>query len=300
MAGGNRARNWCFTLNNYTMEEVEEINDIECDYRIFGYEVGECGTEHVQGYIQFTKKLALTAVKKLIPRAHWEMQSKNSSALEAAEYCRKDGDFYEQGEISCTGDRKDLDAIKDKINNGETTVDKIVMEFPVLYHQYGRTLSKIEDIVLRKKWRTEMTKGIWYWGPTGVGKSHKALENYHPDTHYLVPQDNGWWDGYKQQETVVFNDFRGELSYNFMLNLVDKFPFSVKRRGREPLPFISKYVIVTSSLSPEKVYKNRDSEDKIEQLLRRFEVINITTRGSKVVKGNTETLTDLMDWHEAL
>ena len=169
------------------------------------------------------------------------------------------------------------------------------------YHQYGRTLNKIEDLAMRNKYRSEMTKGIWYWGETGVGKSHKAFEGFNPKTHYVLPNDNGWWDAYTQQDTIIINDFRGEIRYNELLNLVDKWPFNVKRRNREPIPFISKTVIITSSLKPEDVYHNRNDEDKIEQLLRRFEVIKVgppsvtSGDGDEVVGGNTSPSLPTLD-----
>jgi len=117
-----------------------------------------------------------------------------------------------------------------------------------------------------------MTKGIWIYGPTGRGKSHEAFQGFSPSTHYLYTDDGGWWDGYVGQETVIINDFRGKIPYDYMLQLIDKWPFNVRRRNREPFPFTSKRVIITSSLSPEDVYHNREENDKIEQLLRRLEV----------------------------
>ena len=27
-----------------------------------------------------------------------------------------------------------------------------------------------------------------------AGKSHEALKDYTNDSHYLYPNDNGWWD----------------------------------------------------------------------------------------------------------
>ena len=151
-------------------------------------------------------------------------------------------------------------------------------------------MHKLEDLRLRQSHRTEMTKGIWLYGPTGTGKSHQAFEGFSEETHYVVPlADKGWWDGYEQQETVIFNDFRGEVPYAMMLNLVDKWPMHVPRRCREPIPFTSKRVIVTSSQAPHEVYHRRAEEDSIEQLLRRFEVKQCLVR----VTENDRTEIDL-------
>jgi len=156
----------------------------------------------------------------------------------------------------------------------------------MIVHQYGRTLDRIEDISMRKIHRTEMTEAVWLWGPTNVGKSHKAFEGYTPETHYLWPNDGRWWDGYRQQNTVIFNDFRGEIPYNVMLQIVDKWPFQVPRRGREPMPFTSKRVIITSSLSPMAVYHNREAEDSLAQLLRRMTVHKMEDSfGTEVIRG---------------
>ena len=132
-----------------------------------------------------------------------------------------------------------------------------------------------------------MTKGIWYWGDSGVGKSHKAYENFNPDTHYVYPNDNGWWDGYKGQEIVIINEFRGGIQYSELLDLVDKWPKSVRRRGREPVPFLATTLIITSSMPPDKVYSRLAFEDKLDQLYRRFEIVKMEQKCSK---GNTETL----------
>lgn len=304
------ARNSCFVLNNWTETELKGVLDWKCSYLVVGEEVGKCGTPHLQGYVEWGRSVRYTTMKNLNERIHWE--KREGTPQQAADYCKKgeqtkaewkahnvlgpnygkNAKVHELGEISEQGGRKDLDEVKEAILSGRR-VDDIVLEQPMLYHQYGRTLNRIEDLAMRKKYRNFMTKGIWYYGPTGVGKSHTAFENFTPETHYVVPNDNGWWDGYTQQETIILNDFRGHISYNELLQMVDKYPFSVKRRNREPMPFISKTVIITSSLSPEQVYHNRHDEDKLEQLLRRFDVVNMKKDCgvAEVVEGNTRTST---------
>lgn len=187
-------------------------------------------------------------------------------------YCGKDGKINEFGTKPNQGKRTDLDEIKTKILDRETTVDKITVENPLTYHQYGRTLEKLEDIALQKTWRKEMTKGLWIFGKTGTGKSEAAFDGYHPDKHYLWTDDKGWWDGYTQQEIVIIDEFRGQIPFNVLLRLCDKWPFSVPRRNRKPIPFTSKLIIITSSMKPEDVYHNLNERDSLDQLHRRFEI----------------------------
>lgn len=275
VVGGNteaptgRSRNWTFT----SFEKDPPVFD-DKKFKFLAYGQETCPTTqklHFQGYCCMTESMTLGSMKRVLGKSlHLEMMK--GSLEDNLKYCSKEGKYVEYGTRPRQGARNDLKSLKNEIVNGKK-VDDIVMENPEIYHQYGRTLNKIEDIVLRSKHRSWMTLGIWYYGETGSGKSHKAFEGYDPKTHYVLPNDNGWWDGYCGQEIVIINDFRGEIKYNELLQMVDKWPYVVKRRGREPAPFLAKKVIITSSLEPSKIYRHRDEEDKLEQLLRRFEII---------------------------
>lgn len=270
-----RSRAWCFTINNYTDDDVSKVNAFECRYMIYGYEVGSQGTPHLQGFLYMNNDKTLSAMKKKFhPTAH--LEPTKGTSVQASDYCKKDGKFVERGDIPQQGRRTDLVSVKDEILAGKK-VDDIVLEDPELYHKYGRTLHKIEDLAMRKKFRTTMTEGVWIYGTTGTGKSETAFAGYNPDTHYHYKYDNSdWQDSYTQQDTVIIDEFRGQIPMHSLLTMVDKHPNHVmKRRGREPLPFISKKVIVTSSMHPREVYKNLNENDKLEQLLRRFKIINL-------------------------
>nr|WAE42385.1 MAG: replication associated protein [Cressdnaviricota sp.] len=273
-----KRRAYTFTINNYTEGDLYDVELLKSSdrvrYIIAGYEVGENNTPHIQGYVYFENAITMKSMSVYLPRAH--LEGAKGTSLRNQEYCSKEGKvFCEKGEPPMQGKRNDLDAIKKEIALGKQ-VDDICMENPMIYHQYGRTLSKIEDICFRKKYRSEMTKGIWIYGGTGVGKSHMAFENYTPDTHYVLNiNDNGWWEGYTGQENVIINEFRGQIKFSELLDLVDKWPKTVKRRNREPAPFISKTVWVTSCFPPEEVYCNMEG-DCISQLYRRFKVYYCT------------------------
>jgi len=270
-----RSRRWSWTLNNYTAEDLININKIGYKYIIYGDEYGgQTNTNHLQGYVEFSNAKSFSKIKKLIPKAH--IEKSRGTPAENKEYCGKDGNvLFEDGEMSNQGQRTDLEEVARQVREGETTAETVALSDPQTYHTYGRTLHKIEDIKFRKQYRKTMTEGKWLWGETGVGKSKLAFEGFDPDTHYVFPDDNGWWDGYTGQETVIINEFRGELKYSKLLELIDWTPHWVARRGREPAPFLAKEIIITSSMRPEDVYHNVDEKDSIKQLLRRITIIEV-------------------------
>jgi len=266
-----RSRSWAVTA--WTRPVYDQL---QMSYLIFGEEI--CPTTqkiHFQTYVHFFNAKTLAATQKFFNgNAHIEVPL--GSPGENIAYCSKDGQFEEFGERPAQGKRTDLADLAKDISNGRT-VDSIALDNPMLYHQYGRTLNKLEDLALRNKFRTTMTTCTWYYGETGSGKSHNAFEGFSPSTHYVLPHDNGWWDGYTGQDCVIINDFRGHIPYDELLTLIDKWPHNVKRRQREPAPFISKKIVITSPLSPAECYPNRQGKDKIEQLLRRCNVIKLTS-----------------------
>lgn len=265
----SKTRSYCFTLNNYSEAEVESVKNIECSYLVFGKEIGKSGTPHLQGFIHFINPRTITGLKRVkgLERAHLEVAVAPKKAIK---YCMKDGDVFEKGEFK-QGARNDLAKVYEEVKNGKP-VDEVAWDDPSSFECASKTLLKLEDIRLRKLRRSEMTEGIWVFGETGVGKSEWAFSQSE-GSQYIYPFDNEWWDSYKGEDCVIIDEFRGQLPYNVLLKMVDKHPnYFVRRRCREPMPFISKKVIITSSLPPWKVFKNLDSQDSLNQLYRRFKI----------------------------
>ena len=125
----------CFTLNNYTTEEVHAcetaVGNRGIKYIIWGCEIApNTGTPHLQGYMQ-TNDAHFDRIKTLISsRLHLERQKGDSR--QAVDYCKKDGQWEEHGSYvhiaapaERQGKRKDLDAVKEAIDAGKT-FDEIV------------------------------------------------------------------------------------------------------------------------------------------------------------------------------
>lgn len=282
-AEGNNRPQRCKMFAFTFFPENDNVPNLEiknASYVIMGKEICPNTTKlHYQSFVYFDKPIEFTACSKRLMK-HFNkgchVSVCNGSIEDNIKYCSKDGEVLTYGKVpKGQGARKDLDDVKNDLVDGKTSVDKILLEDPLFYHQYGRTLNAIEDVCLRKVFRTVMTTCNWFYGPTGVGKSHKVFENYNTVTHYIYPNDNGWWDGYKGQETVIINEFRGEIQYKELLDLIDKWPKTVRRRGREPVPFLAKHIDITSCMKPNEVYHNLAEKDSLSQLLRRIKLIKL-------------------------
>jgi hypothetical protein len=138
---------------------------------------------------------------------------------------------------------------------------------------------RVETIRQRKQFRSWVTKGTWYYGGTDTMKSLRAFQNYNPNTHYIKPPQDQWWDEYTGQETVIIDDFRGKLSFSCLLQLTDGVPMFVQIRRKEGVPMIAKEIIITSLVTPEETYsKLGKCENSMAQLYRRFKVLSPTEK----------------------
>ena len=214
-----RTRNVCFTGFNKT---GYEFNEKQMKYLVVGKEIcPTTGKEHWQGYVELKNAKTFSAIKKLFKDNKLHLEERKGNALQASNYCKKDGKYEEFGELSSQGARSDLVALKDDILAGKKNCTEVREENPELYHQYGRTLDKLEDDYLCKQKRNWMTKGIWIWGPTGCGKSRWAYETY-PDA-YTWADDKDWQDCYTGQETIIIDDFRGNIKFQNLLKMIDRY-----------------------------------------------------------------------------
>lgn len=234
--------------------------------------------KHWQSYVYLYHGKTWSAFQKYIAPHNFKIC--DGTPEQNRTYCSKDnnGTFREFGTLPEQGKRTDLQDTINQIFARTISVDDILRTNAMHYHQYGRTLMKAEDLALRETTKTVMTQGYWYYGPTGAGKSYIAFEGFNIKTHYVVPDDNGWWDGYTQQPTVILNEFRGEMPYRKLLDLVDEYHVTVNRRNREPIPFTSEKLIITSSLPPSEVFYNLSARDSLEQLYRRFKIFEVRDR----------------------
>ncbi len=88
----NRSRSWCFTWNNYTVENLSHLSHpdffkTEIVKLIFQEELGKENTKHLQGFVQFKNQIDFSKLKEYLPKCHLE---KCKSVAASIKYCSKE------------------------------------------------------------------------------------------------------------------------------------------------------------------------------------------------------------------
>ncbi|UOF80604.1 rep protein [Naiadivirus wakense] len=142
----SKSRRFCFTINNPTNDESTKVATfLDGDrvvYGVVGREVGETGTPHLQGFVILTSPQRFAFLHtNLCARAHLEVARAKSS--KAAEYCKKDGDFDEYGELpDSQGKRSDIELFKEWVlaQSVRPSERMVASAFPALYLRYRTNL----------------------------------------------------------------------------------------------------------------------------------------------------------------
>jgi hypothetical protein len=116
---------FCFTLNNYSEDDILHLTNqlSHFEYIIYGKEVGENGTPHLQGFLQSKERMSFRSLKRLLgDRYHVE---KARTTHEAISYCKKEGDFTELGRLKEGGGRTDMESFKFDVQQGMSRPDLI-------------------------------------------------------------------------------------------------------------------------------------------------------------------------------
>lgn len=262
------------------MSSLRELEE-DCVYMVFGREVGEEGTPHLQGYIRFGTNKRFNAVRALMPQCHLSVARGNWEQNKA--YCTKDGDFEEFGEAPMSQAEKgrrgsefwaeqralvvagDIDSVDDKLFLQSYSTIRAIMK------DYRNVPS---DLV-----PDGLPGNHWYYGPPGTGKSKKVRDDH--GTDFFDKLLNKWWDGYCGQDVVLLDDLDKNHSClgSHIKRWADIYAFNaeIKNGGMSIRP---KQIIVTSNYHPDEIW----SEDDVlcTAIKRRFQITHFRALGAPV------------------
>lgn len=257
----SRHRNWMITIFN----EEEFNNGLSVIKHTVDYVCGQwelCPTtkkKHFQGYIEINKPMTMYAIKKLIktPTAH--LEPRLGTQEQAISYCTKDdtstGERVEWGEKKQQGKRTDLEIAID-LAEQNIPICEIIHENPK-YLRYMKYLKEYQQdwIALHPMPREPPTVEVLI-GETGSGKTRYVEEK--EEILYKVQETSSntmFFDGYQGQEAVLIDDFKGNIRFNFLLQLLDRYNLRVNTKGGTT-NWCPKRIYITSNYEPHEWYPN--------------------------------------------
>jgi hypothetical protein len=146
---------------------------------------------------------------------------------------------------------------------GHVSLGRQYLDLTKAIDLYGTRTSKAFD--------APDVRGIWIWGPPGVGKSYKARRDYGTNI-YLKPQ-NKWWCGYTGQHTVIIDDMDTDVLGHYLKIWADRYACEGETKGGK-VALQHRTLIVTSNYSIDKLWELK--EEMRTAIRRRFKVIHMT------------------------
>jgi len=289
------ARDWVFTINNPDSDDWDLLQAFPSKYLVFQVELGEEGTPHIQGFVQFEDKLRLTACKKLHKKAHWE--KRRGTPDEARDYCMKedtriDGP-YEYGAISYDAVQK-LHAVAKAIK--DSGLDHAIERFPEAYIHYHRGMAALSNHYTKPRDPAHPPVVTVLYGKSGAGKTRYAMECF-PSPYLLgaagsASSSANFVGDYRplEHQTFVLEEFYGDWQFRNLLRALDRYPNEVQTKGGY-LQFLASHVVITSNVPPDEWYPKlfATQVETLPALKRRIHNLILFTEHGYVVKKGKST-----------
>jgi len=217
---------WCFTLNN--PDEQLSFND-DVGFAVWQLEVGDNGTPHYQGYVEFKDSKRQSGCRKALGgRAH--VEPRRGSQAEAIAYCTKEGTRalgpWRHGEPA--GPRG-LGPFIQRLRDG-ASLCVAACEDP---ETYARNRGACRDFAAWLEPRAWRNLSCFYLvGETGTGKSALVYDTFgYENVYTLASQSPLWFDRYSGQRVLFIDEFEGSIVRETLLRILDGHPFDGPIKG---------------------------------------------------------------------
>ena len=297
-----QSRKWLLTINNpvekgYTNELIEEKAQSFASFRYacYSHEVGcENHVYHIHVFLAFEIPVRFSTIKNAFPEAH--IDKCKGSIKDNRDYVFKEGKWsgsekedskidgmqFEIGTAPIEvgqGHRTDIDRLEEMIDAGLTPEQ--IFALSMSYRIYEK---QVRAQYMAKRQREtplfRQVRVVWHVGESGTGKSYSMLRlmEQQPESVYLMNDyDGGGLDLYQGESVLFMDEFRGQIRYSTLLNMLDGYRTQIHCRYANVYALWTE-VHITSVLPPEAVYHRIVTEhqdmDTIQQLLRRLDEIH--------------------------
>lgn len=286
---GPQVKGWCFTWNNPTHKILfPDGLPVGVRFLVYQEERGAEGTAHLQGYIYFSGATRMTQIKNIefktpegasvFPFRGAHLEAAKGSPEQNVAYCTKAetrvAGPWTLGEVpKGAGERTDLHrAAEELMRSGDIrAID------PAVFIKYASGCLKLA--ALAPPPRRDNLKVITIIGATGIGKSYSVHDLY-PDVFVVNMGNSGlWWDGYTGQPAIMFEEFKGQVQLQKMLQILDPYPLRLEIKGGL-VPARFTVVFITSNTMPKDWYENKDGrrDAELKALDRRLDTESETNK----------------------
>lgn len=219
---------------------------------------------HFQLFLEFKQPQRGGKLSGLLgfPRGSlWFARARSRSS--ARDYCRKEdsridgpyelGTWTEEG----GGRRTDLEQAASAIISGRKRLADIAREQPSTFVKFHRGLGALQAATARPVWGRQQRKVYICWGATSTGKTSWAYAGTQPwfQSVWRCPlptssREKPWFNGIENEpwKCALFDDFYGQISYPFILQLCDGWPVSVESKYGGFHPWTVSYIVFTSNV----------------------------------------------------
>lgn len=273
-----RSRSWMVTIfeqpEGATKPRTEEdVDEILTGLRWCGQleEGHETHRRHYQLYVEAPNALRFSTWKRLCPDAH--VEPREGSKDQAIAYVTKsdtrvDGPFFhgiEAGDRDRSGERTDLEEISKRILSEGESVSDLLLD-PGISTKLARCLpwaksleqAKVDKIAQKYRKEPRDVTVFYLWGEPGIGKTHSVLMSG-MDVFEPTYSPSGGWDDYKGQDSILFDEFAGQVPLWQMNRWLEGYPNTVLRARYHDHVACYHTVFIVSNYSPESFYGGDDS-----------------------------------------
>lgn len=287
----------CITINNPTLEDYRLLEkahkDKQFNYIIAQYERGdECGTLHIQGYIETSRKLTDPQLRKYIPRA--TIKHRKGTTYEAESYAcdpskrdKDHPDVIEYGQPDTTT-MNNMAVYTTKFRNDAKimSVDELKTKYSAMWLRYQKafweTINKEFGVRLWKEHREKTKQKIkirnvyWIYGLTGEGKSTTSMEkcweyldkNRLNETPVVLRCTGGskgsiFFEEYDCETTAILDDVDPNwMGLDILKALTDQMPIKIHVKGGSRWWNVRE-LYITSVNHPDDLYHSNELNRRI-------------------------------------
>lgn len=236
------ATDWMLTVsaeqNGREITEADLVDAFE-DWSWMGQreEGGHTGYRHYQLFMQATSRIRLSTVRARLEKRHGihvnYIEPRRYSVASCVAYVSKketrqagpflhgDFDMHED-----QGKRTDLEELRDAVVKG-ASVNEILND-PELSLKAARFMPWLEKMVgaqqaARFSQEDREVTVHYLWGRPGLGKTRSVLDGDRSQIFRVTNYEHPF-DDYSGQSTLVLDEFAGQLPFQLLLNVLDRYP----------------------------------------------------------------------------